>query len=294
MLLKINSMTEFDKLWDYNNPAATEEKFRQVLQSLSPDTNLSDFLQLKTQLARTFSLRSMFNEAHAILDEVEQQLPELKDVAHVRYFLERGRSFNSAGKKAEAFQQFMTAKETAQQLNEDFYTIDAIHMLAIIATPAEAIALNEKGVIFAENSKSPQAKNWLGALYNNLAWSYFDRGEYEKALSIFLRALKWREEKQSAKEIFIAKWCVARTLRALNRLDEAIKIQLALLEEMVETDQPDGYVYEELGELHLAKNEPVYKMYFGFAHTALSNDKWLAANEAARLQRMKELATQGD
>jgi tetratricopeptide (TPR) repeat protein len=287
-------MTEFDKLWDYNNPAATEEKFRQVLQSLSPDTNLSDFLQLKTQLARTFSLRSMFNEAHAILDEVEQQLPEPKDVAHVRYFLERGRSFNSAGKKAEAFQQFLTAKETAQQLNEDFYTIDAIHMLAIIATPAEAIALNEKGVIFAENSKSPQAKNWLGALYNNLAWSYFDRGEYEKALSIFLRALKWREEKQSAKEIFTAKWCVARTLRALNRLDEAIKIQLALLEEMVETDQPDGYVYEELGELHLAKNEPVYKMYFGFAHTALSNDKWLAANEAARLQRMKELATQGD
>lgn len=287
-------MTEFDKLWDYNNPAATEEKFRQALQSLSTNINLSDFLQLKTQLARTFSLRRMFDEAHAVLDEVEQILPATKEVAHIRYFLERGRTLNTAGKKAEALQQFVSARETAQQLNEDFYTLDAIHMLAIIAPPSEAIALNEEGVIFAENSKSPQAKNWLGALYNNLAWSYFDRGDYDKALSIFLRALKWREEKQSAKEIFIAKWCVARVLRALNRLDEAIKVQLALLEEMVETDQPDGYVYEELGELYLSKNEPVYKMYFGFAHTALSNDKWLAANEADRLQRMKDLAAQSD
>ncbi|MCW5907115.1 MAG: tetratricopeptide repeat protein [Chitinophagales bacterium] len=283
-------MTEFDKLWDYNNPAATEEKFREVLQSLSPETDLSAFLQLQTQIARTFSLRRMFDEAHAVLDEVLTQLPNDEEVAHVRYYLERGRTFNTAGKKTEAREQFLKAKELAAALNEDFYTIDAIHMLAIAAAPEEAIALNEEGVILAESSNNERAKGWLGALYNNLAWSYFDKGEFEKALSVFLRALKWRDEKKSLREIFIAKWCVARTLRALHRTDDAITIQLGLLEEMVETDQPDGYVYEELGELYLSKNEAVYKMYFGFAYNELSKDQWLAANEKARLERMKELS----
>jgi len=83
---------------------------------------------------------------------------------------------------------------------------------------------------------------------------------------------------------------MCRCLRALNRIDDAIKIQLALLEEMVDTDNPDGYVYEELGELYLLKNEEVYKMYFGFAYTALSNDALLAEKEQPRLQRMKELS----
>lgn len=283
-------MAEFDKLWDYNNPATTEEKFKEVIKGLSLQNNLSEYLQLQTQIARTYSLRRMFAEAHVLLDEVGQHLPTATEAAHIRYHLERGRTFNSSGKKKEALEQFLKAREAAIQLKEDFYAIDAIHMLAIIAPPDEAIALNEEGVILAESSENARAKNWLGALYNNLAWAYFDKGEFEKALSVFLRALKWREENQSAREVFIAKWCVARTLRALNRLEEAIKIQLALLEEMVETDQPDGYVYEELGELYLTKGEPVYKMYFGFAYNTLSKDTWLADNEKERLQRIKQLS----
>lgn len=283
-------MQEFDILWNYGDPAATEERFRGVAQEYNEATNLSGYLQLQTQIARTYSLRRLFDEAHALLNEVEPKLPAANDIAHIRYHLERGRTYNSAGNKEDANKHFIQAKDIAQALGEDFYAIDAIHMLAITATPEEAIKLNELGVVYAEQSKQDRAKNWLGALYNNLGWAYFDRGEYDKALSIFLRALQWREAKQSAPEIFLAKWCVARTLRALSKLDEAIKIQLALLEEMIETNQMDGYVYEELGELHLLKGEEVHKMYFQFAYTELSKDTWLAANEPKRLMRMQQLA----
>lgn len=283
-------MKEFDKLWNYNDPAATEVKFREALPNYDATTDLSGYLQLLTQIARTYSLRMMFDEAHSTLDEVQKQLPAATDVAHIRYYLERGRTFNSAGKKAEATEQFILAKDAAIALKEDFYAIDAVHMLAIAAPTDEAIKLNEAAVILAEQSTQERAKNWLGSLYNNLGWSYFDKGEYEKALSIFLRALQWREEKQSAPQIFLAKWCIARTLRALNRLDEALKIQLGLLEEMVDNDNHDGYVYEELGEIYLLKNEEVYKMYFGFAHTHLSKDIWLTANEAPRLERLLQLS----
>ena len=59
---------------------------------------------------------------------------------------------------------------------------------------------------------------------------------------------------------------------------------------MVKGDQPDGYVYEELGEIYLAKGEDLSKMYFGFAFNELGKDEWFAKNEAARLQRMKDLS----
>ncbi len=283
-------MTEFDKLWNYNQPAETELKFREALQKLSADSHLSVYLQLKTQIARTNSLQQKLDEAHAMLNEVETQLPEKPELAHVRYFLERGRTFNSAGNKQQAEICFRSALDISKQLSEDFYTIDTIHMLAIVAQPNEAIRLNEEAIVLAENSVDERAKGWLGSLYNNLGWSYFDRNEYEKALSIFLRALQWRLAKEQPHEIFLAKWCVARTLRALNKLNEAITIQLGLFEELVNTDTKDGYVYEELAELYLLKGDAVHKMYFQLAYDTLSTDTWLATQEPKRIQRLKNLA----
>lgn len=284
-------MPDFDKLWNYSNPAETEIKFREVLKDSSPEKNLSEHLQLLTQIARTYSLRGMFTEAHETLNEVEKQLSAVHDLAHARYHLECGRAFNSSGKKAEAKQHFETAKNIATEVSEDFFTIDAIHMLAIVAPPEVATALNEEGILFAENSNQESAKNWLGALYNNLGWAYFDKKEYEKALSIFLRALKWREEKQEPSSIFLAKWCVARTLRALNKTEEALKVQLALFEESVTTGQNDGYVHEELGELFLLKGEnQKSSFHFEKAYELLSADKYLLQHEMERLERMKELS----
>lgn len=283
-------MTEFDKLWNYNDPAYTEFKFKEILSEIVAEENLSEYLQLLTQLARTQSLQRKFEEAHNTLDTVAPKLSEEYSTEHVRYFLERGRTFNSTGDKRNAEVCFRTALDIAQKLKQDFYSIDAIHMLAVIATPLEAIQLNEEAILMAEDSEQELAKNWLGSLYNNLAWSYFDKKEFDKALSIFLRALKWREDKNQSYETFLAKWCVARTLRPLNRLEEALKIQLALFEELVESDKKDGYVYEELAELYLLLNDPVHKMYFQFAYNELMQDVWLAKNEPARLERLKQLA----
>jgi tetratricopeptide (TPR) repeat protein len=283
-------MEDFDKLWNYNDPAATEIKFNQIL--ATGEANSADYLlQLQTQIARTYSLRALFTEAHATLNAVEKQLPTTPNLASIRYYLERGRTFNAAGKKAEAKACFEQAKTLAQQLQHDFYLIDAIHMLAIIAPPDEAILLHQQGIIAAESSQDAKAANWLGALYNNLGWSYFDRGEYEKALSIFLRALQWREGKGSAPEIFLAKWCIARTLRALNRIDDALKIQLALFEESTTTGSPDAYVHEELGELFLLKHDQLkFPFHFEKAYELLSADVLMQRNEPARLERMKRLA----
>ncbi len=284
-------MTPYDKLWNYRDPSETEIKFRETLKETSVEKNLSEHLQLLTQIARAQGLQRKFEEAHQTLDEVGKQLTEQQNTEHIRYFLERGRVFNSSSNKRNAEVCFRSALDIAKNLNQDGYAVDAIHMLAIISPPDASTALNEEAIVFAENSEQQQAKNWLGSLYNNLAWSYFDKGEYEKALSVFLRALQFREEKKSAYEIFLAKWSVARTLRALNRNDDALKVQLALLEEASNTGNHDGYVHEELAELFLLNNDKMKSTFhFEKAYELLSADPHLAQNEGPRLDRMKQLS----
>lgn len=282
-------MTQYDKLWNYNDPAGTEIKFQEALKNM-PVEDISTQLQLLTQIARTQGLQRKFEEAHNTLNEVELNLSEEKEIVHIRYFLERGRVFNSSGNKQKAEVCFRLSLDVASLLKEDFYAVDALHMLAIVSAPDESIKWNEQAILFTEESKQERAKNWLGSLYNNLGWSYFDKSEFEKALSVFLRALKWRKDKAQIRETFLAKWCVARTLRALNKIDDAIKIQLALFEESANGDMQDGYVYEELAELYLLKNDPVSKMYFQFAYTELSKDERLVKNEAERIKRLRQLS----
>lgn len=45
-----------------------------------------------------------------------------------------------------------------------------------------------------------------------------------------------------------ATWCVARTLRSLNRVEESLSRQMELKEEFESAGESDGYVFEEIGE----------------------------------------------
>jgi tetratricopeptide (TPR) repeat protein len=55
---------DIDALWEYDDPAASEARFRAALVTASGD----DRLELLTQLARTDSLRGRFAEAHRVLE----------------------------------------------------------------------------------------------------------------------------------------------------------------------------------------------------------------------------------
>jgi len=64
-----------------------------------------------------------------------------------------------------------------------------------------------------------------------------------------------RERGSNAQATRIAHWLVAWTLRALNRSDEALAIQLRLERESDAAGQPDGYVFEELEALYRARKD---------------------------------------
>jgi tetratricopeptide (TPR) repeat protein len=283
------SLPDFDSLWDYSNPAHTEVNFRALLPQFNEDGAAR--LELLTQIARAQGLQGKFDDAHRTLDEVERQLDEKASRAHVRYLLERGRVFNSSKQQEKAKPYFEQAFDEARQLEEDFYAVDAIHMLAILADPASALTLNLRAIQLAESSTQERARGWLGSLYNNMGWTYHDMGDFESALEMFEKAEAFRRSRNDANATRVATWAVARCLRSLNRVEESLSKQLILEKEFESVGETDGYVFEEIGEcLLLLDRKEEARPYFAKAYEVLSQDGFLVANEAERLERLKQLA----
>jgi tetratricopeptide (TPR) repeat protein len=291
MTANAKALPEFDKLWNYDKPDQTEQKFRELIPVAKESKDKDYLLQLMTQIARTEGLQRKFDTAHRTLDGVQKELDSQTQVAEIRYYLERGRVFNSSKRGDQALPLFLKAYDLSTARHQDNLTVDSAHMVAIAETQDDKkMEWNLKAMSVAEKSKDQKARVWLGSLYNNMAWTYHDSGKFNDALDLFKKALAIREAKGEPSTVRVAKWSVARTYRSIKRYDEALKIQLALEEEFDKLPEKDGYVYEELGELYLVLSKSdLSKKYFGLAYDKLSKDEWFKANEARRLQRIKEL-----
>jgi tetratricopeptide (TPR) repeat protein len=236
---------QIDALWDFDDPVASEGRFRAAADAA--DSELTRDVLL-TQVARCLGLSSDYESALAVLDSLPTSDPELA----VRVELERGRVLNSHGSHEEARPLFDSAFSAATKAGLEHLAIDALHMVAIVAPAAEQEALNRRALALAASADDPRARDWRASLLNNLGWTLFDRGELAGALALFEDALAARLEQGKAGNIQIARWCIARTLRALGRLDEALVIQEALAAEHAAAGTADQFVSEELTALRSA------------------------------------------
>jgi len=280
-----------DKLWDFGKPAESEQLFRAELAQHPAASR--EALETSTQIARTQSLRRMFSEADATLDTVRTRLDAVPARVRIRYLLERGRTRNSGGDKPAAVALFKDAValwKSDTLPGADVYYVDALHMLGIATPPAEQLDWNRKALATAEASPDPRARRWAGSLTHNIGWTYFDSGDPATALVYWKKTLPIREAEGNAENIRLAKWTIARGYRAVGQLDEAEKIQRALRVDMEKTGEPDGYVYEELAEIAVARGDKAGAAPFAAkAYALLKDDGDLKANEAARLQRLADL-----
>jgi tetratricopeptide (TPR) repeat protein len=163
-------------------------------------------------------------------------------------------------------------------------------MLGIAAPAGERLAWNLEAVGMTEKTSDARARRWLASLYNNIGWTYHERGDYATALAYFEKAVPAWESRDDARGVRIARWTVARAYRSLGRYDEALAIQRRLAAEGEAVGEPDGYVYEELGELLLAKGEAAAaRPNFARAFELLGSDPDLRANEPERLARLRRL-----
>lgn len=187
---------------------------------------------------------------------------------------------------------FLDAWKLCKTEKNDYFGVDALHMMGIVEPPEKQLAWSIKALELVENSEDKRVKGWLGSLRNNIGWSHFDLKEYDKALALFQKDILWRKEIGDEAGHRMARWAEGHVFRITGKLDEALVIQLAIEKALQEKSlPPGGFNCEELGELYLLKDDKERaKQYFAKAHKLLSADPWMAANEGDRLARLKTLS----
>jgi tetratricopeptide (TPR) repeat protein len=283
-------LPDFDKLWDFADVAGTETKFRALLPRAEAAKDTDYLAQLLTQIGRTEGLQGRFDDAHRTLDRAEKLLRDDAPLPRVRLLLERGRVFRSSKQPEKAKPLFLRAWDLGRAAALDGYACDAGHMLAITETGKPAIEWSLKTIAYAEGSKDPTAKRWVGTLAFNLGWAYHEQGEFEKALAMFRKDLAFRLERKAAPPARVAKWAVGRTLRSLGRLEEALATQRELEREFEALPEKDGYVFEEIAECLLAqKKDADAKPYFAKAYALLAGRAEAEGIDGRRLDRLRAL-----
>jgi tetratricopeptide (TPR) repeat protein len=252
------SIIDLDALWDFADPALSEQRFREALANSYGDQAII----LQTQIARTYGLRDDMATAQAMLQKLEPFLDDAGAAARAHQALEYGRTFVSARhdpkqqtdlSRAAARSAYMRAYTIAVTGQLDDLAIDALHMMACIDTaPADQLHWGMQALIIAEQSSQPGARRWEGSLRNNIGYALHQLGRYHEALDQFLLAVRFREQQGKAEPLRIAYWMVAWTLRALERYQEALVIQRRLELECEAAGTADPYVFEELALLYAA------------------------------------------
>ncbi|MGH3330892.1 MAG: tetratricopeptide repeat protein [Nocardioidaceae bacterium] len=236
-------------LWDFEDAAASEARFRSAASRADCDTRLV----LLTQVARAVGLQERYTEGHAELDAVEADAdadaspsPEVA----VRLDLERGRLLRSAGQGSPARALFSSAVRRAAEAGLDALHVDALHMRALTEDSTEdRVQATEEALRVARASASPRARDWDASLLNNLGMARVDLGDLAGALATFEEALAARERIGKPRETRVARWMVAWCLRLMGRTVDALEMQLALKADLDAAEVEDPYVDEELALL---------------------------------------------
>jgi tetratricopeptide (TPR) repeat protein len=252
---------DLNPLWNFDDPGQSEQRFRAALTTATGD----DAIILQTQIARSYGLRGDFAKAREILKGLEPQLPATGAEAHARHSLELGRTYASAAHppetqtsaaKEQAREAYQRAYEVAKRGELDGLAVDALHMLAFVDTePADQLKWGQQALAIVQASSQPAAKKWEASLRNNIGYALYQLGRYEEALDQFKQAVVLREKGEDVQAKRIAHWMVGWTLRALNRTDEALEIQLRLEREREAAGAPSPYVFEELELLYRTKGD---------------------------------------
>lgn len=249
-------------LWDFADPALSERRFREALAGAQGD----DAIVLQTQIARTQGLRRNLTGAKDLLRSLEPQLAGAGAEARARHALEWGRNHISAVTKPEertpenlaaARAAYERALAVAREGRLDELAIDAVHMMAFVDNaPAEQLKWNEQALAMVLASTQPGGRAWEASIRNNLAYSLHQLGRHAEALPHYERALALREAAGARPRArYVARWLVARELRLVGRLDEALALQTQLEGQMHVVGDPDPYVLEELERIHRARGD---------------------------------------
>lgn len=278
--------------WDPGQPAASMERLTALLPHAERGGDPDYLLSLGALRVRGLLLRHDMAEAATLLDEVEAALTPQTPMARLAILLERAR-FDCLRNEASGTLLAEQTWKQALRLRRDDLAIDAACLLANGPNEAARQRWLPQAVTLAERSASEGARRWLPIVWNQLAWLRFEQQKFDEALGLQQQCAAWHQQHNAPTKAALAQWNQGRILREQGKIEEAWSAQLTLKTEMEEAGLPaDGYLFEELGELALLRQDPEIgaEEFFARAWFLLSRDEWLKTQAPERIERLKRLA----
>lgn len=279
--------------WIADDLAATETKLRSLLPTQIEEEWNSNQLQSLLQLVRVLSLQGKESEAKESLELARRKvalLPPEQFQMKIRLMLEEGRHLCIGMTPVKAQPYFQQAWTLATEKGDVYLAIESAVMLSVSQPPKFQNEWLQKAIGLAEKTDLEVAKLWLAQLYLMSGWHAFDFRRTEEALKYFNLALARPRDPGEMTDVIRIRWCIARCLRALNRVQEALDIQMELLSEVTRLGKVNGHVFLEIAEcLQAQQKQDEAKSYFESAYKELSNNGWYSDNKAPELSRMQEL-----
>ena len=253
---------QLDKLWNFGKPAESQVRFREP-SSRSYPAGSREALEIETQIART--RRPAAQVRRRATRRSTRCCPSSTTAparVKVRYLLERGRTRNSSGDRPAAvalFQEALAARPSATRCRAPTSTASTrCTCWASRRPPPSSSTGTCKALAAAESASEERARGWAASLHNNIGWTYFDRGDAEdRARALAEGARRCARRRATPARIRIAKWTIARGYRA--RGPARRRAERSSSRSSAETERagaPDGYVYEELAEIAMARATP--------------------------------------
>lgn len=272
---------------------ALSDRIKAAKQPGSPDGDR--LLEFLAQLAENRRLHGKPSEARAALEEASRLHASDPDryplVDWITCLLESGKVRILEKTPSQARNLFIEAWTLASRNRLDPQAVEAAQMMVSIEPLKQRKDWVLRAIGIAENSAYSEARKHLGALYTWLGWNFHELRMYEKSLETMQKALaSLEQESGTPQEIFKARWSIARVLRSLNRISDAIVFLEHLLRDQAAEGIKDGRVYEEIAEcFHAVKRPDDAQPYFAMAYEALAKDEWIKDNESDQLRRLKDL-----
>lgn len=289
-----SALDDLDQYWQPGNPAASEQALTNLLPAAREQASQSPgpLVELLALVSRAEAEQGKLKEALESLEQAEKLLKETETAparARVRWLLERGRLHILQHTPSLARDAFSRAWVLAVNADEDYFIVDIARMMAVIEPMKAQEEWLRKAINIAEQSKGTKAKRWLGELYTSLGWKLFEARQLAGAAEAFRNSASYFRLHGTERQIFLARWSEGRTLRKMNRFQDALQVQLTIHGESG-TYSRDGRLLEEIGEcLQALKRKEDARPFFALAHKELSSPGWVSDNQPLRLKRLKDL-----
>ncbi|MCA8940274.1 MAG: hypothetical protein KDB07_10710 [Planctomycetes bacterium] len=203
-------------------------------------------LKVWSLAARAKTIQGNLTEGEPLLERARAAREGADADALASFGVVEGIFIRERGDKEAAKAYFIKLADFCEENQLYAKAVDAIHHIAIVAPADEQEHWALKGIEAAERG-GDATKGWLGALWNNLGWTYDEAGEHEKALDALLKAQVAHQANSGEYQKVAADAFVAHALIHVGRIDEAEKLNdgVRVVSDAKLADKPDDAHWQE-------------------------------------------------